>query len=348
MIDLIKILLSPLLIIYSIVVRIRNRLFDRGYFSSERIGAKVISIGNLTVGGSGKTPTVIYISNMLKKMGKRVGVMSRGYGRKSKGYLLVNDGNKVLHDVRETGDEIFLVSEECGIPAAVSEKRVHGAKRFLKDVDLDVIVLDDAFQHRWIYRDINILMFDQRFLVKQSGRNRKLLPLGEMREPFSAVDRSDIIIINRKFSEKIELPSKIEEMFIGKEVFYGHYEAEGFYDVKDHHFYPFEEFGGQKSLIVCGIARPYSFLHILENNGIDFTNKLLTSDHKDYSLKEVQKIRKQFYDTNANSVITTQKDAVKLNSFAKELDDIDIYYLKINLVIENEEMLERKILTLFN
>ena len=106
-----------------------------------------------------------------------------------------------------------------------------------------------------------------------------------------------------------------------------------------------EDFQGQKSLVVCGIARPYSFLSILEQNNINIENKLIFTDHKDYSLKEVQKIRKKFYETNAYSVLTTQKDAVKLIYFSKELDDIDIYYLKIELKLDNpgefEEVLKR-------
>ena len=104
--------------------------------------------------------------------------------------------------VAKSGDEMYLLASECEVPAAVSEKRVDGAKKFLKDAELDAIVLDDAFQHRWIYRDTNILIFDQRFLNKTGSLEQSLLPIGVMREPFSACERADAIIINRKFSEE--------------------------------------------------------------------------------------------------------------------------------------------------
>ena len=213
--------------------------------------------------------------------------------------------------------------------------------------DPECIVLDDAFQHRWINRDLNILVFEQKFLRVAGRIEQKLLPLGSMREPFSAVRRADAIIINRKFSDKDEIPEKILKYFEGKKVFHGYYKATGFYDVKDHKFYEISEFKGQKSLVVCGIARPHSFLNVLKSNEIDLTNRMIFRDHKSYDLKEIQSIRKAFYETNSYSVITTQKDAVKLNTFSNEFDDIDIYYLKIEMVIEEDEEMKTLLKNIF-
>lgn len=332
-----KILLSPLVIIYSSIMNARNYLFNNKYFRIRKVNAKVISIGNLTVGGSGKTPAVISITNMLKEHGKKIGVLSRGYRRKSRGYVLVSDGTEIQTSVERCGDEMYLTAEECGVPCAVSEKRVSGARKFLNDVELDTIILDDAFQHRWIHRDLDILMFDQRFVIIAGRLEQKLLPMGYMRESFSEIARADVIVINRKFSEKAAIPAKISKHFEGKPVFYAYYKTNGFYDVKDHQFFPVEDFLGQKSLVICGVAQPHSFYKILQQNKVDTKNRLLFPDHKHYSAKEVQLIRKRFYDTNSYSVITTQKDAVKLTHYAKELDDIDIYYLKIDLEIEDKE-----------
>lgn len=348
MLNFLRVILSPLNIIYGLLIKYRNYFFDKGIFKSRRVNAKVISIGNLTVGGSGKTPTVIYVTNVLKNAGKKVGILSRGYMRNSKGYLLVSNEEKLLADVDKSGDETFLAAEECKVPTAVSEKRVDGATKFLNDVSLDTIVLDDAYQHRWIERDLNILIFDQRFMQRTESMDQKLLPLGVMREPFSAIDRADIIIINRKFNEKKEIPAKLKKYFEGKKIFTGYYETTGIYDVKNHQHYEVKDFQGQKSLVVCGIARPYSFLKVLENNGIDFTNKLLFKDHKNYLIKEIEKIRKKFYSTNAQSVLTTQKDAVKLTRYSKELDDIDIYYLKIDLIIEQKDEFKKHLLGVYN
>jgi len=166
--------------------------------------------------------------------------------------------------------------------------------------------------------------------------DQNLLPTGLMREPFSSVKRAGVIIINRKFSELMPIPPVLLPFLESKKVFYGSYKATGIFDVKTHSFYRTEEFGGQKSLVVSGIARPASFLDALRQNKINIENQLIFTDHKHYTEKEIQLIRKKFYSTNSHSVITTSKDAVKLSEFSKELDDIDIYYLKIELQIDND------------
>jgi len=337
LLKIIRFILSPLTFLYKFVIRIRNIFFDKNIFKQVFVNAKVISVGNLTVGGSGKTPLVLKIAKYLKNNSKKVGVLSRGYGRKTKGYQLVSDGENILLNVEESGDEIFLVADECKVPTAVSEKRVDGAEKFLADADLEVIVLDDAFQHRWIGRNFDILIIDQKFLSNVNSFDQRLLPLGSMREPFESISRADAIVINRKFSPKITIPNKIIKYLFEKEVFYSYYIINGIFDVKTNKKYEIEDFEDQNSLVVCGIARPFSFLRILTDNDINRKNKLIFADHKDYTIKEIQNIRKKFYDTNSHSVLTTQKDAVKLMQFSKELDDIDIYYLKIELEFEETE-----------
>jgi len=348
LLDFLRIILSPLTVFYWIAIKVRNLFFDKGIFQSKEMPVKIISIGNLTVGGSGKTPATDLVTGILLENNIRVGVLSRGYKRKSKGYRLVCDGKNIFTSVDEAGDEIMMIAREKKIPAAVAERRADGALKFLNDVELDSIVLDDGFQHRWISRNLDILVIDQRFLQKVNKREQSLLPLGDMREPFSSIDRADIIIINRKFNKPEPLPAKLEKYFEGKKVFYAEYKPAGFYDVKNNRHFPFQEFEGQKSLVVCGIARPYSFLSILENNNIDIGNKLLFKDHKHYTLKDVQTIRKKFYDTNSYSVLTTEKDAIKLTNFAIELDDIDIYYLKIKMFVKNKNEFVKEVTKIFN
>ncbi|MFA7421474.1 MAG: tetraacyldisaccharide 4'-kinase [Melioribacteraceae bacterium] len=344
MIGFLRIISSPFAFLYAVIISIRNFFFEKNFFHAAKVNAKVISIGNITVGGSGKTPAVLMLGEMLKTYGKKVGVLSRGYGRNSFGYILVSDGNEIKSSVDKCGDEIILVAQELKIPAAVCEKRAKGAELLIKNTSVDTIVLDDAFQHRWIHRDLDIVLVDQRFLNKVDFVEQNPIPLGMMREPFESLNRANIIIINRKFSDKTEIPEKLEKYFSGKEVFYGYYSSQGIFDVKSHKSFPLEDFQGQKSLVVCGIAKPHSFLNVLENNKIDITNKLLYPDHANYSTAEVQEIRKMFYDTNSHSVLTTHKDAVKLTNFRKELDDIDIYYLKIELKIEEQERFNKLVL----
>ncbi|MGE5497980.1 MAG: tetraacyldisaccharide 4'-kinase [Syntrophothermus sp.] len=339
-----RIILFPLSPVYRFLIWLRNWLFNRGYFRAVKVDKTVISIGNITVGGSGKTPAVNLLANIIKNSGRKTGVLSRGYGRRSKGYLLISDGMSIKTDPTTAGDEIYLTAAECGVAAAVCERRVEGARKFIQDANPDVIVLDDAFQHRWIYRDLDILIFDQNFLSRPGGMDQNLLPVGVMREPFKSLKRADAVIINRKFSDFTFLPVPLRPYFEGKKIFTGFYKTSGIFDVKNHKSYDLCEFEGQRSLVVSGIAFPASFLNVLSQNNINTENQLLFTDHKDYGQKDIQEIRKKFYSTNSHSVITTQKDAVKLSVFSKDLDDIDIYYLKIELEIDQKVEFNRFIL----
>ena len=348
MIKFLKIILFPVIPAYALGVAIRNWLFERKIFKEKRVSALIISVGNLTVGGSGKTPMVIYLLDLLKKYGINAGVLSRGYGRKSKGYKLVSDGNRIFTTVDQCGDEIYQTVSECFIPGAVCENRVKGAERFLKETNVNAIVLDDAFQHRWIYRDLNMLVCEEKFLLSRNFLVKNLFPTGNLREPFTSVKRADVVIVNRKFSNGDEIPANLKKYFEGKKIFKANYKAIGFVDIKRKIDHTIEEFKGQKSLLVSGIADPSSLINVLEQNGVNTENRLIFIDHKNYSNKEIQSIRKKFYNTNSHSVITTQKDAVKLVGFSKEFDDIDIFYLKIKMVMSDEQSFIKFILDKLN
>jgi tetraacyldisaccharide 4'-kinase len=333
----IKILSLLLVPIYLIIILVRNFLFDIEILKSARVSVKVISIGNIVVGGSGKTPFVIYISKLLKELNWKPSVLSRGYGRKSEGYILVSKDGQNIVDVEKCGDEIYQTVLDCKIPAAVSERRIEGAEKLTKEVDTNVIVLDDAFQHRWIKRDIDLVLIDKNFLINKSIFNQSLLPAGLMREPLSSLKRADAIILNKKFSNDDNDYREDNFQKYNKPIFKAYYKAISFVDMTRKTEYSLEDFNGQDSLVIYGVANPISFLTILEKTGVNTKNRLVFKDHKNYTAKEVQFIRKTFYSTNAHSVVTTEKDAVKLLKFAREFDDIDIFYLKIALCIENEE-----------
>ncbi|HEY7750979.1 MAG TPA: tetraacyldisaccharide 4'-kinase [Ignavibacteriaceae bacterium] len=348
MIKLLKLLSIPLIPLYAGIIAVRNLLFEKKIFKSQPVNAKVISIGNISVGGSGKTPVVNYLTDLLKRNKINVGVLSRGYGRVTKGYLLVSDGNKILTDVDESGDEIYHTVLDCKVPAAVCEDRVKGAVQLIKDTGVQTIVLDDAFQHRWIKRDLDILVIDQRFLSDKNFFVQKLLPAGNMREPFKSIERADLVIHNRKFMKDEPFPYKVSRHTKNKLLFKGYYKAISFIDLKLKTEFALEEFEGQKSLVVSGIAYPKSFLNVLSQTNVSVTNNLIFRDHKRYSNKDIQTIRKQFYVTNSHSVVTTEKDAVKLIKFSRELDDIDIFYLRIKFVIDDEESFKNHVLEKIN
>jgi len=337
MINFLKIILFPFIPAYAFAVAVRNWLFEINFFKEKRVDSVIISVGNLTVGGSGKTPLVIYLLDFLKKHGLKTGVLSRGYGRNSRGYKLVSDGQEIFTTVDQCGDEIYQTVSECLVPGAVCENRVKGAEKFIRETGVKVIVLDDAFQHRWIYRDLNVLICEQKFLLCRNFLVKNLFPTGNRREPFTSVKRADVVIINRKFSNAENIPDDLLWYFEGKKLFIAKYKATGFVDIKRKIDHSLNEFAGQKSLVVSGIANPHSLFNVLNQNGVNTENRLVFMDHKNYSNKEIQSIRKNFYNTNSHSVITTQKDAVKLVRFSKEFDDIDIFYLKIKIELSNEK-----------
>lgn len=343
-----KIILAPFVLLYKLIILIRNLFFDKAVFKSEKVNAKVISVGNITVGGSGKTPLVIYVTNLLKSSGYKVGVLSRGYGRRSNGYKLVSKGEEILTSVEECGDEIYHTALECKVAAAVSENRVKGAKRLIEEAKIDSIVLDDAFQHRWIARDIDLVIIDQSFVNNKSFFSHNLLPSGDLREGFDSLKRADAIIVNRKFLEREEIIPDMKKYFDGKKIFTSYYKAISFVDAMRKIEYNLEDFKGQDSLVVSGIANPQSFLNVLRKVHVNTQNKLIFRDHKNYTLKEVQQIRKRFYTTNSHSVVTTEKDAVKLSRFNREFDDVDIFYLKINLCVDDEESFKQYIINKLN
>jgi len=342
-VDGLRLVALPLVPFYALITAIRNFLFDAKIFSAKKVDATVISVGNLTVGGSGKTPLVVYLTNLLKQHEKKVAVLSRGYGRQSKGFLFVSDGAELKTNVEECGDEIYQTVLECSVPAAVCESRVKGAQQLLTKSEVDTIILDDAFQHRWLFRDLDILIFEQRFLLEASPLRRTFLPTGLLREDFTSTKRADIIVLNRKFSELKEIPARLQKYFDAKKVFTARYSAKGFFDIKKKTFYESKEFKGQKSLVISGIANPHSFFRALEQLNVDTENRMVFRDHKFYTPEDIQNIRKQFYAANVHSVITTQKDAVKLMQYKKELDDIDIFYLKIELQFDDEKKFANEI-----
>jgi tetraacyldisaccharide 4'-kinase len=341
-------ILFPIIPVYALAVALRNWLFEIKIFKEKRVDAVIISVGNLTIGGSGKTPLVIYLLDLLNKYGLKTGVLSRGYGRSSRGYKLVSDGEKILTTVDQCGDEIYQTVSECHVPGAVCENRVKGAEKFLSQTDVNIIVLDDAYQHRWIYRDLNVLVCEQKFLLSRNFLVKNLFPTGNLREPFISVKRADVVIINRKFSIAEDIPANLRKYFEGKKIFKANYKAIGFVDIKRKVDHKIEEFKGQKSLVVSGIADPSSLINVLDQNGLNTENRMIFIDHKNYSNKEIQAIRKNFYNTNSHSVITTQKDAVKLVGFSKEFDDIDIFYLKIKMEMSDEESFNKFILDKLN
>ena len=167
--------LFPLSWLYGLIIWIRNYLFNIGLFKSVSFSTPIISVGNITTGGTGKTPMVIYLAKILEKYGCKPGIVSRGYGRSSKGIIMVHDGKDPLVNVDISGDEPYLIGKELNtIPVVVSENRIAGIYELLKNSPVDIVILDDAFQHRKINRTIDIVLLN----INTPLNKLKLFPLG--------------------------------------------------------------------------------------------------------------------------------------------------------------------------
>jgi len=187
-----RIFLWPLGFFYWLLIFWRNFFYNLGFFVSRKLPCKVVSVGNLSVGGTGKTPFVLFLANTLKTGGLNVAVLSRGYKRKSTGTHVVSDGNTLKSDLNNSGDEPFMLANKLqDIPVVVDENRYRGGQFICNEYNPDVIIMDDAFQHRRVFRDVDIV------LINSNHRRPKLLPYGLLREPLRNIKRADAVIFTK-------------------------------------------------------------------------------------------------------------------------------------------------------
>ncbi len=320
------ILLWPLSVLYGFAIRVRNFCYDKGLCKSYTVDCKVISVGNVTVGGTGKTPTVQYLFEKLSSLGKRVAILSRGYGRTTKGGVLVSDGEKIWCTAREAGDAPFLLALSCfGAIVAVDEDRIRMARKIVAKYSPDVIILDDAFQHRRIRRDLDIVMI-------RSGKpfgNGFLLPAGPLREPLQSLRRSHLILASGKDDSVKKITAKERIPVVNF-----HYKVR---DIRNKHGYvSATELSGKDIIAFCGIANPTSFLQTLANFHVNILDFATFQDHHRYTEKDLMQLRFRSQRLASNYIITTEKDWVKLPQ--DELDDAWLY-VRIGIIPEEEQVI---------
>jgi tetraacyldisaccharide 4'-kinase len=308
-----KIFLYLFSIFYGAVVYIRNFLYDYNLLKSTEFDIPVISIGNITVGGTGKTPHTEYLVNLLKKHAE-VATLSRGYKRKSKGFVMVETGSNVL----DAGDEPLQIKRKFPeVRVAVDENRVHGIKRLLREeVQPDVIVLDDAFQHRRVNPGINILLIDYNRPVDSDS----LLPLGRLRERKYQQRRANVIIYT-KCPDEI---TPIRRRIILKEVNIRPYQS--LYFTTMEYGEPVAVFPEEavpvpslrekqvSSIMLSGIASPGQFRDYLSSK-TSLLDELVYGDHHRYSEKDMKQIEQKYehHKEQGPFILTTEKDAMRLS-----------------------------------
>lgn len=320
-----KILFFPLIFLFDLLSRIRNFLYDNNIIRSGKVDSKVISVGNISVGGTGKTPLTIWIADFLKQNGKNTAVLSRGYKRKSKGFKLVSDKNKVFGSVFECGDEPFLMAQKLkGIPVAVCEKRFEGAEILRRKFNIDYIVLDDAFQHRKIYRDLDILIIRD----KDIANGLKIFPVGTLRESVKSIKRADIILVKGEYeSSVIECEGSFKLDVSG---------------VFDKNYVPVTV-ADKKFIAFSAIADNDSFFEMLESLNVNILDKKGFRDHHFYTEKDYSYLNNVLKEYNADCFITTEKDFVRLDG--DFIENNEIYILKVGIkFLSGENTLKERIL----
>ena len=327
----------PFALIYWLIIVFRNKLYDWQLFHSRSFKIPTISVGNINVGGTGKSPTVEYLIRLLKSDFK-LSTLSRGYGRKTSGYIEAS----ALSSPEEIGDEPTQFKQKFNdITVVVDENRSNALEKLEHDYDL--VILDDAFQHRKVNVGLQILLFD----YNKVFLNDWMLPFGNLREPISGLDRADIILITktpkifspmerRRVESHLPNPKNIPIVF--SYLKYG--------ELKPlHNNYPKRELSScdkkTQVLLITGIADATLLINYLESFKLKISMHFKYIDHYNYQIADVNKWIEEYSSMNTDNkiVITTEKDAMRLlhPKFENKIDELPIYYLPIDAEIHEKD-----------
>ena len=320
-----RIILNLLSIIYSVIISLRNTLYNWKFFKTHAVDIPVISIGNITTGGTGKTPLVRYLAEIIVKMGYKPGIISRGYGRITKAQLVVHDGKLIKSDWDKSGDEPYLLASWLKtVPIIVDSDKVNGAKYMVDNFDIDVILLDDAFQHRKIRRDLDIVLINSTV----NSDSLKLLPTGMLREKLKNITRGDILIFTKNTNNKFpDISSQFQNKFGNKMMT----SSTEYYITK---FTTRDRMNTSElqnpSFSFCGIGDPQSFKKGLKVVGLDIKHYHIFKDHQRYDTQTLKLLLTEINELNIKSVITTEKDVIKLPEWF--VNGINLFILQMVFV----------------
>jgi tetraacyldisaccharide 4'-kinase len=323
----IRILLFPLSLVYALLVWIRNGLYDKNVFQSTSFNLPIICVGNLSVGGTGKSTMVEFIAKLFHQK-YPLAILSRGYKRKTKGYALANEKSTAL----EIGDEpmqFYLKFPKLAV--AVGEERVVAIPQILHDrPDTRVIVLDDAFQHRSVKAGLNILLTEYSNLFTRDW----FLPTGDLRDEKSSSKRADIIVVTKCPSELDELSAaSIKEEIAPlphQQVFFSGIQYGEPYHISKKHSLKIA--ANLEVLLVSGIANPVPLKEYLHENSRTYY-EMLFGDHHIFTIDDWKEIVKRFDSIQNNNkiILTTEKDAVRLVKFGNEIRDLPLFVIPIEM-----------------
>ncbi len=331
--------LAPLSFIYGAVARARLALYEAGVLKTHRLDVPVISVGNITTGGTGKTPLVEWLARAVVAEGRKPCILTRGYGRADESrQVVVSDGETLLADARAGGDEPRLLAESLlGIAAVVSDaNRVAAARYALDNLHARVFILDDGFQHLRIARDLNIVMLD----ATSPWGGGHVLPRGRLREPAEGLRRADIIIITRaELAHNLEsLRGEALRLSGGRAVVLASRvktkRVRRFTDAMDVELE--NEISERPVAAFCAIGNPQAFFQHLRNDGYDLSYTRALSDHHQFTQKDIEDVTREAELRGARAMLTTAKDAVKLHALRLTLP---LFVVEIELEFDDEEKL---------
>ncbi len=331
-------MLSLLASIYGKVADIRNRLYERGVFETYDLGARTISIGNITTGGTGKTPLVAHVAKILAGRGEKVCILTRGYGRENPNQrVLVSDGENVLADVRKAGDEPFeLANKLLGKAVVIADAdRVAAAEWATRRFRVTAFILDDGFQHRKARRDVDIVCID----ATNPFGGGKMLPAGHLREPLHNLSRAGVVVLmaEQPMPYHQGLRGDIQHLAPNAFIF------EALRSIcrcvgLENFLVGLTETGdrilSEKVFAFCGIGNPANFRGNLGREGFQVSGMKTFGDHHPYSQKDILDIEKAATEVKAVALLTTAKDAVKLGGLKFTLP---CYVVEIELTLDNPD-----------
>lgn len=299
--------MNPLSAIFGAGVAMRNALYDRRIFQVKKLARPVVSIGNISVGGSGKTPFVIALGQLLAERGIAFDVLSRGYGRSSAEIAVVDPNGSAA----QFGDEPLLIARKLRVPVIVGADRYQAGLLAEQKFSTKLHLLDDGFQHRRLHRDFDIV------LLPAQDRSGSLLPTGRLREPISALSRADAVVL----TDSEEQPLGAKSVWHARRVT----------ELPD---------AAGKAIGFSGIARPRQFLEGLKSAKIEIAGTVSFRDHHRYNQRDINRLLALKKPTSADSFITTEKDLINLGTLAEQLSPLMTAGLRIELESPQQVVIE--------